>query len=177
MDQDPLDLPSLISNLMSTGRLPTSLELASIRQYASRPGFDSTAITRAGGRLSGLSWHGRVLTGSDPLGVAEAHYLRYVVVGREWPTGTSMSEYVSSLVNAILDEFGPVLLDIKLGVPRLSFFSQTNPDQRQRENDWILVGFDVHYGYWTTGFRTLIDPEAYRQQLPSALRRWLHPPT
>ena len=177
MDHEPFDLRSWISNLLSTGRLPTSLDLHVIRQYAARSGFDPTATTRAGGRLSGLSWQGRILEGGDVLNVAEVHFLRHVVVGREWPTGTTMSEYVSSLTNAVRDDNGPVLLDVKLGVPRLTFFSQDRVSQLHGTTSWTLVGFDVHYGYWTTGFRTPVSPEQYRQHLSSSLRRWLHPPT
>jgi hypothetical protein len=177
MNQEQFDLHALVSTLLSSGQRPTRLELATMRQYVSRRGFDPEASTRAGGRLSGLSWNGRSISGSDLLSVKEAHFLRHVIVGREWPQGTTVSDYLASLTTAILDMDGPVLLDIKLSVPRLTFFSRTTEQLPLRRDDWTLVGFDVHYGYWTTGFRTVVTPEAYRRQLPSALRRWLHQPT
>ena len=52
---------------------------------------------RGGGRLAGLVWNGRTLTGCDFLPPGEAHYLRHVIGRQEWPTGSTLNDYYQSL--------------------------------------------------------------------------------
>lgn len=88
-----------------------------------------------------------------------------------------MSQYVSSLREAIIVVSNPVLLDAIHGSPRLTFFGPAGTSSGSEGGEWIVVGYDVHYRYWTTGYQIHSDPEVHRiHAMQIGLKRWLCAP-
>lgn len=72
-------------------------EFQRVVTHVANAGFDPDRLERAGSRIAGLLWNGKVVKGGDLLPPGEVHYLRHVVAGREWPEGTSINDYYASL--------------------------------------------------------------------------------
>ena len=51
-----------------------------------------------------------MLQGSDRLIPAETHYLRHVVAQQEWPSGTTLDDYLNRLGAVVLDHRSGVLV-------------------------------------------------------------------
>lgn len=171
------DLSALIDDLIATDRDATDDEIVLIRQVVSSAGFDPNAISRVRGPLVGVTFERRVLARGDTLPNDAWHYAKHVVGGREWPAGTTISQYVSSLRQAIIAAANPILLDAIHGVPRLTLFGPAGASSGLEDREWIVVGYDVHYGYWTTGYQIPNDPEAHRANtMQIGLTRWLCAP-
>jgi hypothetical protein len=170
------DFVSVITDVLQTGRDANENELADIRSHVAATGFEATGTTRVGQRVIGLRWQGHVLAGRERLTVEIAHYLRHVVAAHEWPPRTTVVDYVDSLRTTILNPTGPVLIDTIPGWPRLTFFGRSGSSRGPGGGDWILVAFDVNYGYWTTGYQPDLDPETHRHHATGGASRWLYRP-
>lgn len=170
------DIRGLVLALAITGRPASLSELRRIREHVATVGFDPTGQTRLGQRAAGVIWQGQRLAGNATISTELAHFLRHVVGGQEWPSGTSFGAYVVSLQAAIADPEGRILLDRLHGFWRLTFFAASGRHRGPFGGDWIVVGYSVDYGYWTTGFQTAEVPDDYRQLIGSEEQRWLGEP-
>lgn len=167
---------ALILEAATDVRRLTRAELQQVVAHVAQAGFDPDARERAGGRLEGLSWQGRVLRGSDYLPPAEAHYLRHVVARQEWPPGTTLNAYLESLRQIVLDERSGVVVSQyrdkgwQLAVVRRSY------ELRGPEGyEWVTIEYRVTTGHWMTAFQ----PEeglAYFQRAERKEQRWLRRP-
>jgi hypothetical protein len=167
----------LVGEIAGTGRGITDDELELVREQVARAGYDPNATTKAGMLLDGLVWEGRRIASSDRLDNALAHYLRHAIVQREWPPGTTFGDYVESLRRSILDPSGGLYLDRYFGVWEFSFVAASGPRRGPGGADWILVGYQVEYGFWVTGFQ----PQAGLGYLARTSKRtdgrWLRRPS
>ncbi len=149
-----------------------------LRAHVASTGFDLASHTRVGRRAANARWQGRILTGAEQLPSADAHYLRHVVAGGEWPSGTTLSDYVDDLRAAILNPDGGILVEEVFGTLRLTFFSPSGERSGPNGGEWIVVGYSVDYGYWTTGFQLPGRIDAYLSRaVDRYTQRWLREPT
>jgi hypothetical protein len=118
--------------------------LEKIRRIVAAAGFDALPRTRAGGRLSGVLWHGRQLRGNDRLPSAEVHYLRHV---KEWPPETSLGSYVKSLADVVLDSRTGVLSSTLQDQAQLTFVRRSLELRGLLGNEWVRVEFRVDQGF------------------------------
>lgn len=164
----------MIEALAAQQRPPDDEETGRIRSAAAAAGFDPTALVRVRGGLVGLRYRGRSLATSDRLPNETWHYLKHVVLNREWPDETSQPNYVESLRHSIETAGTPILLDVVHGRTRLTFFAPSGILRGPGGGDWIAVGVDVHYGYWTTGYQIDVDPRAHASRsLSMGVQQWL----
>ncbi len=163
----------IIESLLKADRAATIDLLRQLRTSVSLSGFDSSALTRAGSMVAGTTWQGRVIESSDRLPNSVRHYLRHVVSGKEWPTGTSFADYLESLRTTILDANGGVLLETFPMVRRLTFVAPSGPWRGPHGGPYILVGYNLGYGYWVTGFQPH-DERLFNLQSASGVHlQWL----
>ena len=158
------------------GRRLTRAELEAVLEHVARAGFDPDARERAGGRLEGLLWRGRVLRGSDLLPPAEAHYLRHVVACQEWPPGTTLDDYLASIPRVILDPRSGVLISQyqgKAGTSRSCVVRRSSENPKGRI--WILVEYRVATGHWMTAFQPKTGL-AYFDDPRRGNKRWVRRP-
>lgn len=169
-------IAALVREIAGTGRGITDGELGQVREEVARVGFDPNATTKASMLLDGLIWAGRRIASTDRLDNALAHYLRHAIVQQEWPPGTTFADYVDSLRRAVVDPGGGLYLDRYFGVWELSFVAPSGPQRGPGGADWILVGYQVEYEFWVTGFQ----PQAglgYLARTPKRTDgRWLRRP-
>ncbi len=115
-------------------------ELRHVLEHVAQAGFDPTPHARAGGRLTGLQWQGRILRGNDHLPSAEVHYLRHVIAQREWPVGTTLSQYIDSIQEVVCDARSGVVISEYEGVLQLSVVCLSGSLGRY-EGQTVMNGF------------------------------------
>lgn len=150
-------------------RLLCGTPLRSILFHIGNAGFDPRPLERAGARLAGVAWQGRVLATGDRLLPLEAHYLRHVVVQQEWPVGTTTSDYEQSL--------RAVILHPECGVyfTRYRTRWQLACVRYLPLYGWRMVEYRVQAGHWMTGFHP-INGLKHFDRPERKYGRWLRQP-
>lgn len=152
----------------------TPEELKRIVQHVAKAGFDPNGLEKCGGRLVGLVWNGKTLKGSDLLPPGEAHYLRHVVYGHEWPANTTLNEYYQSLREVIEDENSGIVVH-KIGSEwQIGFLNKSSEWRGLAGNDIIFVDYRLSISHWVTGYQ----PDDFESQLASSKWsniKWLRP--
>lgn len=153
----------LIKELAATGRIPTDSETEQLRTYIAQAGFDPQARERARGLLSGLDWQGRVLVGRDVLPPTDVHYLRHVVLKKEWPAGTTPTDFIDSLWQVVRSDSSGIFLSHYQSALQVGCIGHSGDNRGPGGFDWILVEYRVDTGFWVTGFQlewaSLISPQ------------------
>jgi hypothetical protein len=152
-DESPPDFDRLILEAATGARQLTPEELQRVLGHVAAAGFDPSALERARGRLAGQIWRGVRLAAGTMLSPAEAHYLRHVVVGQEWPSGLSLQEYVESVRSVILDPSSGVAVSRYQGTWQLSVLRRSQSLRGPHGNEWVLVEYRVATGHWVTAFQ------------------------
>ncbi len=167
----PPSVADLLREAATGARRLTPDELRRVLEHVAHAGFDPTPNARAGGRLAGMAWQGRVLKGSDRLPPAEVHYLRHVVARPEWPPGTTLGEYLDSIRAVILDAESGVLLSSWHGLLHLTVVRRSGSLRGPEGEEYVMVEYRVDHGYWTTAFQPAAgiayitdDPERLQQR-------------
>ncbi len=136
------------------GRRLSPGELQLVLAHVAQAGFDPHARERAGGRLAGMSWQGRTLQGSDLLSPVEVHYLRHVVARQEWPAGTTLDDYLSSLRRVILDPRSGILISQYQDKGwHLAVVRRSEELQGPEGYAWVLIEYRLATGHWVTAFQ------------------------
>jgi hypothetical protein len=172
---DPAPVAALIDMAATGARRLTPGELARVLAHVAAAGFDPDARERAGGRLAGIWWQGHALKGSDRLTPAEIHYLRHVLANGEWPAGTTVSDYLSSIRDVILDPRSGVIVGQYQGVPQLTIVRRSGALRGPNGAPWVLVDYRIGLAHWMTAFQ----PPAGLSVIRSGDRenmRWLRRP-
>jgi hypothetical protein len=168
----PLDAARLIVEAATGARQLTPDEVQRVLERVAAAEFDPSALERARGRLAGQIWRGAKLAAGTMLSPAEAHYLRHVVVGQEWPTGLSLQEYVESIRSVILDPSSGVAVSRYQGAWQLSVLRRSESLRGPHGSEWVLVEYRVATGHWVTAFQP--SPGLLVLQDPSRTDvRWL----
>jgi hypothetical protein len=131
---------------------------------------------KAGGRLAGLTWQGRTLTGRDRLPPAEVHYLAHVVVGQEWPPGTTLADYLDSIRGVVLDPRSGVLTSRLYGEWQLAVVRRSGPLRGPQGYEWLMVEYRVSITSWATAHQLRAGLSAITQSPNRQGVRWLRQP-
>lgn len=169
-------LRNLLLEVAATGRDLTNEEIRTVRQQVAQAGYDPTGHTPAGGRLAGLSLQGQILTGKTRVRVGDAHYLRHVVMGQEWPVGTTFAAYLESLRQVVRDPQNGILLDQLQNTWQLTFAARSGRWRGPSGDEWIIVAHRINYGYWVTGFQPRGGLDHLTRDPGRHNQRWLVPP-
>lgn len=164
----------LLVRATRSGRSLTNDEQLRVRRHVAA-GFDATATARVGQRLIGQSWQGHVFGPGDRAPNEIVHFLRH---RHEWPSGTTLGDYRHSLAEAILDPRGGIQVEQVGQTWRLAFIAPSGQWRGADGGDWILVGYTINYGYWTTGYQLPLSRGELLEQRPETERsRWLQRPS
>jgi hypothetical protein len=118
-----------------------------------------------------------VLRGPDRLPPAEVHYLRHVVVGHEWPDGTSLDECVASLRAVCADPSSGVLTSLLRGQSwQVTAVRPSGALKGPEGYDWIAVEYRVEIGHWVTGFQPSHGLSHFTDDPERQHQRWLRLP-
>lgn len=170
-------IDELIDELIRTGRDITEDEAQNLRRVVGNLGFSPYDTMRAGTDLNGIVWQGRIIARNDQLPNDVRHYLKHVVAQGEWPSRTTIAEYVLSLREAVRDPGGGFCVDIFTTTWQLTFFGRSRAWEGQHGGEWILVGYNRGYGYWVTGFQPIKGLEHVPSHVDRLERRWLQRPS
>ena len=133
----------------------TNREIGKITSFVAERGFNDNLLEKAGGRLSGVSWQGKVIKGSDMLGVGEVHYLRHVVTHNEWPVGTTPNQYYQSIVEVIKDPSTGVMVSRFQGVLQLGFLREAGNLAGPDSKGIIIIEYRTQLGQLVTANQTI----------------------
>jgi len=144
------DSDSLILEVASRGRRFTYTELQQIVEHIVQERFPSTTGRARG--VTGLEWEGRILKGSDRITSAERHYLRHVVKGLEWPTSTTLGDYLQSIREVVRDPASGVFTSRYRGKWQVGFIRRTYNLRGPLGAEWVMVEYRPDIG-WTTAYQ------------------------
>lgn len=156
MSANPGDRPAIDGLILAAATGARELDAAELQWVLERvawAGFDPQAPERAGGRIAGVPWRGRLLKGSDRLAPAEVHYLRHVVVAQEWPVGTSLQEYVGGIRDVMRDPDSGVLTSRYQGAWQLTVIRRSGPLRGPNGFARVLVDYRVQTGHWVRAYQ------------------------
>ena len=171
-----MNVPALIAELAGTERDASEDEIRRIREYVAERGFDPDALERVRGRGAGIVWRGRTLRGRDQLPPAEAHYVRHVLARPEWPTGTTLFEFLHIIEQVVRDESGAVLLSKYAGRLQIGFLTRTGYWKGPEGEDWTLVDFRHETDHIATAYQ-VTSPERVAHQSQRSDVQWLKHPS
>uniref|UniRef100_A0A831WYQ1 Uncharacterized protein n=1 Tax=Thermorudis peleae TaxID=1382356 RepID=A0A831WYQ1_9BACT len=151
-------------------------ELREVLEHVAHAGFDPNARERARGELAGIVWKGQVLGGSMMLPPAERHYIKHVLLRREWPEGTTLEDYKESIRAVVLDPASGLATRRYEGRAwQLTVVRRNGALRGPADHEWILVDYRVETGHWMTSYQFSEDPQVERRRQATEVR-WLRRP-
>lgn len=166
----------ILAAAIDPARQLTEEELTRIVRHIAGVGFDPNALERARGNIvdTPRPGGGTVQTGAR-IPPEEAHYLRHCVKQREWPAGTTLPAYRTSIRAVVLDARSGLLINRYQGAWQLAIVRESLALRGENGHQWMLVDYRLKLGHWTTahqlehGLSSLGPPR--REQI-----RWLRLP-
>lgn len=101
------------------------------------------------------------------------HYETHVVIGREWPDGTTRGEYDASIRRVVGDRNTDIFLSRYAGEPRVTFHSRTLDSERgPRGEEYVVVDYSIEEARWMTAFQTRQPVERFMARSTRSDARW-----
>ncbi len=147
-----IDVVRLILEAAIGVRRLTEEDIRQIVEHVARVGFDPARNIRAVG-FAGMMWQGHTLHGTDLITNAERHYLRHVIKVQEWPFGTTLEDYISSIQAVIRDETSGLFTSRYRDRWQLGIVRSSRGLQGPSGAEWVLVEYRLDIGYWVTAFQ------------------------
>lgn len=122
-------------------------------QHVEGAWFDPATTVKVGRNLAGLNWYGHTLQATDMIAVEEAHYLKHVVQQQEWPDGTTLAAYRSSIKMVVRDGETGVLVNEYNGTPQLTFVRRSLGERGVGGHSHIMVEYVVGRDEVRTAFQ------------------------
>lgn len=147
-------------------------ELQEIVQRVAKVGFNREHTSLVKPEMAGIVWRGKSLEVGERLPTDEWHFVKHVLVRREWPEGTSLDSYLDSLRAVIRDPESGIMISRYQGTYwQVAFIMRSGEYRGVSGSDFILVEYRDGYGFWITGFQ----PVDWQRQLQSYRSdiRWL----
>lgn len=167
----------LVDQLWRTGQAVTTEEIRMVRDVVARRGYDPAGTKRTLGRMTGQTWSGGIIAAGDAIPTAERDFILHARINQEWPTGTSLNEFIESLRSAVLDPDGGVFLaPSSRGGYELTFIARKANLRGPSGSGWILVGYEVDDGWWMAGFQPSSGMNYVEGRTRLRSGRWLKSP-
>ncbi len=83
----------------------------------------------------------------------DRHYLRHVILQREWPEGSSLAAYQQSIREVILDPESAVYVSRFAGAWQLGVIRRTRELRGPGGYDWVMVEYRLETGHWVTAYQ------------------------
>lgn len=167
----------LILEAATGARELSTEELQRVLEHVAQAGFFPAPNAKAGGRLAGLTWQGRTLLGRDRLPPAEVHYLAHVVVGQEWPAGTTLATYLESIRDVILDPRSGILTSRLYGEWQLGVVRRSGPLRGPQGYEWLMVEYRLSIASLATAHQLRAGLSAITRSPNRREVRWLRRPS
>jgi hypothetical protein len=147
-------------------------ELQMVVERVAKSGFNREHTSLVKPEMAGVIWRGKSLQVGERLPADEWHFVKHVLVRREWPEGTSLDEYLESLRSVVRNPESGIMISKYQGIYwQIAFVAESGQWHGVGGNDFILVEYRVGYGFWITGFQP-VDLQRQLQVYRSDMR-WL----
>lgn len=175
MAETPNPLRPVLRVAVDGGAL-TPAELRVIREHVATVGYEPGATKRVSSDMVRKLWSGGVVKPRDRLPAGERDYIKHARAG-EWPESTTIADFLRTIRESILLDDGGIFIDQSdRNSLELTFISFLPHCRGLLGSGWVLVGFDVDYGWWTTAFQPVDGPRYVTDRTRSGVGRWLTPP-
>lgn len=121
--------------------------------HIARAGFAPQPFERAGARIAGIAYRNRIIAPTDRLPSAEAHYLRHVVAVPEWPVGTTLADYLTSLETLVQARTSGVVVGRFRSRWHLATVGESGAWQGPQGHPLMMVEYRLSVSRWMTGFQ------------------------
>ncbi|GIV63923.1 MAG: phage minor head protein [Chloroflexota bacterium] len=129
-------------------------ELQRIVQHVAKVGFNREHTIIVKPEMAGIIWKGKLLKAGERLQADEWHFVKHVLVRREWPDGTSLDDYLQSLRMVIQNSESGIMVSRYQGTYwQVAFVLRSGKYRGIGGSDFILVEYRDGYGFWVTGFQ------------------------
>lgn len=117
-------------------------ELKQLAQAVANSGFPSAPqrVTVDSG-LAGVEWNGKKLKLGDRIPSDHWHYLKHVVVQKEWPAGTTYEDYIRQTKEVITDPTSGILISKAGRHTQISFVRKTGKMRGSNGHKWTMVDY------------------------------------
>lgn len=142
---------AIILDLITTGHQATADELEAIIAHVARASFASylsrvpTKVRQALGQ-QGVSCPARMPS-------VEWHLLERVYLDQQWPPGTTTTQYVHDLHQAVLHPDAEVWTYRYFGQPSAGFLSPSHVQGLPGSERYLFVAYSPTFGTLTTGYQ------------------------
>ena len=153
----------------------TSVEIGKISNHVARAGFPKNLYQRVTAQFTGIKLNGKPLNKGESISVGEAHYVKHVILQKEWPIGTSISQYLASLAEVISDLKSSIFISRYHDQLQIGFIGGSKQWKGPDGHDIILVEYRVNIAGLVTGYQ----PEDIQEILKNKNRtdlKWLRNP-
>ena len=116
-------------------------------------GFNPSARVQLPQAMAGLQWRGRRLIAGEEAPAGEASYLEHVVVGQEWPLGTTLAAYLRSLRDLFLDPLAGAFIARQSGDDRIGVARESRALRGPDGADFVIAAYDPASRYWLAGWQ------------------------
>ncbi|HLI51199.1 MAG TPA: hypothetical protein VKU87_05345 [Thermomicrobiaceae bacterium] len=168
------DIEELIEDAFS-GRSLTAREVQAVVEQVAMAGFDPERRINAPREIAGLVWEGQQVEAGERIAVNAAHYLKHVVLQREWPDGTTLATYEADAIRIARDPRSGVFVSSWQGQRTVGVIGFLATACGLRGSGWILVEYRVAMGHWVTVFQP-VNGLRYIDRPGRARLQWLRHP-
>lgn len=169
------DVESLIQDAFSGHPLSTE-EVQAIAELVAHAGFDPRRRVSASRAIAGIVWQGQRVEAGHRIEVNVAHYLKHVVVQREWPLGTTLATYEANAASAAQNPGAGVFISSWQGNHTIGVISYAATARGLRGSGWVLVEYRVISRHWVTAFQPMNGLD-YVYRPGRARLQWLRHPS
>lgn len=137
--------------------------------------MDPNKMAKVDSTIVGIEWEGRILVVGDTVSAEVAHYLKHVVKGGEWPSGTTLEGYHSSAKEIVQDPESGIAVNLYRGRKTITFVRESGKYRGADGYSHIVVEYRVD----EDAIRTVFQPEHGLDRLLGLHRKnltWIRKP-
>lgn len=131
----------------------TNREIGKITSFVAERGFNDQMLQKVPSFAVNSTWDNRVIQKGDRLGSGVVHYLKHVKANREWPDGTDLETFYSSIKSVVQAEDAEIFISRYNGSLQIGFVGDSKNWKGPAGYDKILVEYRVSYGNLVTAFQ------------------------
>ncbi len=167
---DQLPDEELIPAVVRSEVQPAERHLRRMGEYVAGRGFDAGSYERLNETITlGTERWER----GEQIPTVLRHYLEHVGVNGEWPSGTTLDEYLASAREVVTSSDSGVMVSLRSGRWHVAFFGRLEKPEEYLGSDWVFVEYNVSRGFWRTAHRLWSNPSVLEKDRQRKEIRWL----
>ena len=152
-DPSLADISLHIATLVAAGRSPTRDALRPLRDHVVARALRRRVLVPAQREIAGLQVGRTAIRTGDPIDARVAKYLRHAVRQEQWPSGTSIDEYLGSLIGVVESDDSGVFVDLRGPRWVVTFVARSGIWEGETGGPYIVVMYDCQQDRLLTAFQ------------------------